>query len=153
MLRSAARQLRHHAAGFHGSGDQPLADDALLHDHVGLGERLLRVAAFLVKRERDVVGPLRMHGGRARRERFLRIGHRGLRLVVDFDQLSAVARDVAVGGDHHGHRMPDEVDAVDRQDVMVRHAQSRQRGATRHGTGILRSLPMKTAATPFKAAF
>ena len=38
----AGAPLRHHAARFHRGGDQALAGDALLDDHVGLGEGLLR---------------------------------------------------------------------------------------------------------------
>ena len=43
------------AARLHRSGDQALADDALLDDDIGFGESLVDVAVLLVIRERDVV--------------------------------------------------------------------------------------------------
>ena len=57
----AGAPLGDHAARLHGGRDQALAGDALLDDDFGVAECLLGVAAFLVEREGDVVGPLRMH--------------------------------------------------------------------------------------------
>ena len=73
-----------------------------------------------------------MDAGAPGRERLLGIGDGGQWLVVDFDQIGGVARDVAVGGHHDGHRMADEIDAILRQDVVMRHAQAGQRSAARH---------------------
>ena len=64
--------FRHHAARFHGGGNQALAGDALLHHHFRFGEGFVDVAAFLVIIEGGVVGPLGMHGGRAGGDRFFR---------------------------------------------------------------------------------
>ncbi len=64
----------------------------------------------------------------------------GKRLVIHFNQLRGVARDVAIGRNHHGHRMSDEVDAIDRQDMVMRNAQAGQRSAARHRADLLRIL-------------
>ena len=136
----AGPPFRHHAARFHRGRDQPLAGDPLLDDHFGVAECLLDVAAFLVERERDVVGPFGMHRRRARRDRLLGIGDRGQHVVIDFDQVRRVARDVAIGRDDYRDRMSDVVDAILRQQVMVRHAQSRQ--------GRARTAPRRDSRRP-----
>ena len=110
--------IGHHAARFHGGGDQALAGDALLDDDFGFGEGLLGIAAFLVVSEGDVVGPLGMDGGRAGGERFFGIGDGGERFVIHFDQVERVGGDVAVGGDDDGDRVADEIDAVLGQNGM-----------------------------------
>ena len=109
-----------------------------LHDDLGVAEGLVGVAAFLVEGEGDVVGPLGMHGGRARGDGLLGIGDGGQCFVIDFDEVGGVARDVAVGGDHHGDGMADVVDAILRQQMMMRHAQSGQRGGAGYGAQMLR---------------
>ena len=113
------------------------------HDHVGVAECLVDVAALLVEGERDVVGPLGMHRRGAGRERLFGVGDGGQVFVIDFHQVGGVARDVAVRGDHDGHRMADVVDAVLRQQMMMRHAQPGSDAA--HGTGprFLMSSPVK----------
>ena len=118
--------VRDHAAGFHGIRNQPLADDALLDDDVGLCEGLVDVAAFLVEREGDIIRPLRMHRVRPGRERLFGIGNGVFDIVIDFDQIDAVARDVAIGRDDYGYGVTDEIHAVDRQHVMMRDPQPRQ---------------------------
>ena len=45
----AGAPFGHHAAGFHGGGNQALAGDALLDDDVGFGEGLIDLAAILVE--------------------------------------------------------------------------------------------------------
>ena len=107
-----AAPLRHHTTRFHGHGHEPLADDALLHDHAGFGKRLIHIAAILVIGERDVIGPLGMHRGRTLRERLLGIGHCGQNLIIHFDEIRSIAREVAVAGHHHRDGMADKVDAV-----------------------------------------
>ena len=129
-----AAPLRHDAACLHGHRNEALADDALLDHDVRFGERFVHVAAVLVIGERDVVRPLRMHGRRAFRERLLRIGDGGQNLVIHFNQIGSVAREVTVSRHNHGDRMADEVDAVGREDGMRRHPQVRHRNAARHGS-------------------
>jgi hypothetical protein len=53
-------------------------------------------------------------------ERLLRIGDGGQRFVIHFDEIDGIAGDVAVGGDHDGDRMTDEVGAIDGENVVVR---------------------------------
>ena len=133
----AGTPVGHDAACLHRRGDQALADDALFHHDIGVAERLCDVAAILVIRERDVVGPLGMNGGSAGRERLLGVGDGAQRLVFDLDGIGGVAREIAVGGHYDGDRVAAEIDAILRQQVMVRHAQSGQGGAAGHGTQIL----------------
>ena len=77
-----------------------------------------------------------MHGGRAGRQRFFRIGDRGQRLPIDLHQIGRVGGDVAVRRHHHGHRMAHEIHAIGRQNVMMRHAQAGQRRAARHRSDV-----------------
>ncbi len=57
---------------------------------------------------------------------------RGQRFVIHFDGLGGVARDVAIRRHHHRNRVPDEVDAVHREDMMMRNTQAGQGSAARH---------------------
>ena len=65
------------------------------------------------------------------------IGDGGQFLVVDFDEVGGVARDVAVRGHDDGDGMADVVDAVLGEEVMMRHAQSGQGGGAGHGAEML----------------
>src|SRR6185503_15551110 len=103
------------------------ADDSLLDDDLGVFERLLDVAAVLVKVEGDVVGPLRVDCGGAGGDRLLRIGDGGQNVVLHFDKIGRVACDVAVGSNDNGHGVASVVHAVLREEVMVRDAKSGQR--------------------------
>ena len=58
-------------------------------------------------------------------------------LVIDFDEVGGVARDVAVRGDDDGDGMADVVDAILGQEVVVGHAQAGQGGGAGHGAEML----------------
>ena len=74
---------------------------------------LVDVAAFLVKREGDVVGPLGMDGMGAGLPALFRIGDRMVRSRSRLRSVRRrVARDVTVGGDDDGHGVADEIDAI-----------------------------------------
>ncbi len=133
----AGAPLRQHAAGFHRSGNQALAGDALAHDDVGVAKRLFRVAALLVEGERDVIGPLGMHGRGARGDGLLGVGDGLEFLVVHFHKIRGVARDVAVCGHYHGYGMAHVVDPVLREEMMMRHAQSGEGRGAGHGAQML----------------
>ena len=133
----AGAPFGHHAAGLHGGGDEALAGDALVDDDIGIAEGLFGIAAFLVEGEGDVVGPLGMHGGGARGEGLFGIGDGRECLVVDFDEVGGVARDVAVRGDDDGDGMADVVDAVLGEEVVMRHAQAGEGRGAGHGAEML----------------
>src|ERR1022692_12110 len=107
--------------------------DALLDHHLRFGESLFRLAAFLVKSESGIVGPFRMDGWSARRERLFGVRDGLGGFVFHFDGVDGVGGDVAIGGDGDGDRMSDEVDAIRRQDGVWRDAQAGQRRATGNG--------------------
>ena len=114
--------LRHHAPRLHGHGDQSLAGYALLDHDIGFRERFIHLATFLVIGKRDVVRPLGVHCWSALGLRFLRIGYRWEHLVVHFNEVGRIARQVAVRRHHHGHGMSDEVNPVGRQNMVMGHA-------------------------------
>ena len=114
--------LRNHSTRLHRRGNQPLAGDALFHHDVGLGKRLVDVPSFLVKCERDIVRPFRMNRWCAGRNRFLGIGDRRQWLVIHFDQIDGIPRNVFVCCDRDSHCMADKIDAIRGQDAMVRNA-------------------------------
>ena len=95
--------------------------------------------------ERDIIRPLGMHGRRALRERLLRIGHCGQNVIIHFDELGGVAREVAVARHDHRDRMADEVNAVGRENVVLGHAQVGHRNAARHNTNAFRVLASENA--------
>ncbi len=132
----AGTPVGHHAARFHRSGDEALAGDALLDNHLGLGERLIDITVFLVVFVSRIVGPFRMHRWRIGRDRLFRIRHGGERLVFHFDQFGGVTSDVAIRGNDDRHGMANEVHAVGRQDMMRRNTQARKRRAARHQTDL-----------------
>ena len=85
----------------------------------------------------DVVGPFGVDGGSAGRERLFRIGDGGQGFVFHFDQVGRVGGDIAVGGDHDGDGMAGEVDAVLREEMMLRDAEAGQGSGTRHFAEML----------------
>ena len=79
-----------------------------------------------------------MHRRARRAQRLFGIGDGGENIVIDFHEIGGVAREVAIGGDDDGHGMAHEIDAVGRQNVMVRHAQAGQRRAAGNRADVFR---------------
>ena len=102
--------LGQHRAGLHRDSGHALIIHRARHDHIGLGERPVRVALDLVPDERDVV----LHGvvelRRTRLDRRCHVHDDRQRRVVHHDALKGVARDVAIGRHDHRDRLPDVAD-------------------------------------------
>ena len=99
----------------------------------------------------DVVRKVRMQHRRLAGHRLFRIDHRRERLVIDGDRVGRIARDVAVGGDHHRNRLADVADHVHRNRPVLRRRKRRRHPHRRQELGDLIA-PVKTASTPSIAA-
>ena len=95
----------HHAAGLHRDRRQPLVDELLLDDDVGVGAGLVHVPGAALEGEGLVAVPLGMDDGRARLQRLLQVRDRGQRLVVHLDQVEGVPGRIRVLGHHRGNRL------------------------------------------------
>ena len=133
-LARGAAPFRERRARLHRVRNQPLLDDALLDDEVGLRERRVDVAAADRPVERFVVRNIRMQLRRARFVRRHRIDDRGQRLVVDVDELERVVRLIRRFGDDDADDVADVADEVARAAAVCRHLQVRvgQQPRARH---------------------
>src|SRR5581483_5725258 len=60
----------------------------------------------------------------------------GKRLVVDFDQVGGVGGDVAIARDDDGDGMPDVIDAILGEDLVIGLAQAGQVGAANNAANV-----------------
>ena len=104
------RQLRcgDRAAGFHRNRREPLIDESFFDDDLGVFERLFGVTGFETSLVGLVIGELFVDYRAAGFKCFLGIGYRRKRLIIDFDQVGCVARNVFVGGKHCSYGLSDE---------------------------------------------
>ena len=84
--------------------------DPQLHDRVGFLEGAIDIPALTRQRIAEVAAEARMDQRRARLERGFGGGHRGLRLVLDLDEVGGVARRAARLGDDRDDRHADRRD-------------------------------------------
>ncbi len=128
---------RHAAPRLDRHGRQPLVDDALLDDAVGLLEAPFHVAIRQRPREGHVGSEIGVRQRRSTGDGLFGISHRWQRLVVDLDQLGCVLRNVPIVRHDDGHGMADEIDAVAREDRVLRRLQVVHARRARHGAAAV----------------
>jgi hypothetical protein len=106
------------AAGFHRGRNEALVNDLLAHHHFGSSDGCIgfRLIARLPLHH-DIVRRIFVELRRTRLGGFLCIDHDRQRFVLHLDQVTGVACDVAIFGDHQRHRITREMHLADRQNA------------------------------------
>ena len=110
----------HATARLDGHRNQTLMDHAQLDDAIGLLEFAVDVASGERPIERDIGAQFRMRERRILFESLLGFANNRERIVIDFDQIQRIARDIPILGHDDGDRMPDKVDAVGGEHRVLR---------------------------------
>jgi hypothetical protein len=120
-----------------GHGSEALMNHAQLDDAVGFLEFLVDVAGGEGPVEGDVGSEFRVSERRVLFERFLGFADNRQRVVIDFDEVQGIARDVTILRDDDRYGMADEVNAIRREDGVVWRFLFRHRRRTRNNAAML----------------
>ena len=119
QLTGSATPLGQRRSRLHRVRNQPLLNDALLDDDLGVPERGVDVAAGDRPVKGLVVGNVGVELGGARLECGLRVGDRWQRLVLDIDELERVVGLTRRFGHDDGHDVADIADGVARDGLVA----------------------------------
>ena len=114
----------HRAPWLEGCRDQPLVDEALANDDIGLVEGAFDRAALHVFTEGQVGAKLRIEERRVSLQGALHIGDHRKRIELHLDQFQGIARLRQRFRDHHGDRFANVPDAVAREHATLRQGHS-----------------------------
>ncbi len=115
--------LRDGAARLHGVGDQPLLDEALLDDDLGIGEGSIDVAVVELPMIIEIAWHVVMQLRSTRLGCLHFVHHHRQRLVVRLDQMHGVARQCGVVRHDGSHSVAGVANAVGRHHRIRRHLQ------------------------------
>ena len=128
------------SARFHRIRSEALIDESFFDDDVRLLECFFGVSGFKSGAECDVVREFVIKAWAGAFHRFLGIHHGGQRLVIDFNQIRSVTRDIPVGRDNRGDRLSDKSDFAHGQQLFLGSFQIRHFAGRRNRAAVGRDL-------------